>query len=171
MTPWTTLALAALLGLSAAGLNPSLIHTPWSAMESAFRVGHPLFLATLALALVLAGIPLELKGGRWSLVAAWGLPCLGQFYVFGRCWPELSAASVVISVLVMARIRSEALPWRMWAPLCLSLGLTLWVSQPPLSASIGSGLMGAAVARYCKSEVVAVLGMAAGGALLLAWLS
>ena len=171
MTPWSTLALAALLGLCAAGLNPSLVHTPWSAMESAFQVSHPLFLATLALALLLAGTGLELKGGRWSPLAAWGLPCLAQFYVFGRCWPELSATSLVVSVLVLARLRGEALPWRIWVPLCLCLGLTLWVSQPPFTAVLVSILLGAGVGRYCKSEAVAVLGMAAGGALLLAWLS
>lgn len=171
MTPWITLALAALLGLSAAGLNPSLVQTPWSAMESAFLVAHPLFLATLALSLLLAGVPLELKAGRWCLLAAWGLPCLGQFFVFRRCWPELAATSLVVSVLVLARLRNEPLPWRMWAPLCLSLGLTLWVSQPPASAFLGSLMLGAAVGRFSKSEAVAVLGMAAGGALLLAWLS
>ena len=171
MTPWITLALAALLGLTSAGFNPTLVHTPWAAFDSAFRVGHPLFLGTLALILMLAAVPLELRAGRLALLAAWGLPCLAQFWLFGRAWAELAGVALLVTLLVVAYRRKEPLPWKVWVPLWLVTALTCWVLSPPPLALAVSVMVGAALGWWAKSEAVAILGLASGGALLLAWLS
>jgi hypothetical protein len=171
MTPWTTLALAALLGLTSAGLDPALVHTPWSGLGSAFRLGHPMFLATLSLVLVLAAVPLELRVGRLALMASWGLPCLAQFWLYGRAWPELAGLSLLVTLLVVAYRRKEPLPWKVWLPLWGVMGLTLWILSPPPGAVAISVGMAVGLGWFSRGEAVAVLGLASAGALLLAWLS
>jgi len=171
MTPWITLALATLLGLSAAGLDPVLLRTPWAHLGNVFHPGHPIFLATLALTLMLAAVPLELKVGRAALLASWSLPALLIFWSYGSAGPELSAFSLLVSLAYLSYRRRERLPWLVWAPLLLAQGLTLVGLQPPLAALAISLVSGLAVGHFARSEAVQVLGMAGGGALLLAWLS
>ena len=88
MTPWITLVLAITIGLTAAGIDPVLLHTPWVGLASAFQPAHPLFLGTLALVFMLAAVPLELRIGRGGLLASWSLPMLLQFWTWRRAWPE-----------------------------------------------------------------------------------
>ena len=171
MTPWITLALAALLGLSAAGLDPVLLRTPWAHLGNVFHPGHPLFLATLALTLMLAAVPLELKVGRAALLACWSLPALLIFWLHGNAGPELSALSLLVCLAYVSFRRRERLPWRIWGPLLLAQGLTLFGLQPSLPVLCISLLCGLVVGHFARSEAVQVLGMAGGGALLLAWLS
>ena len=171
MTPWITLALAITLGLTAAGLDPVLIHTPWAGLGTAFQPGHPLFLGTLALVLMMAAVPLELRLGRGGLLASWSLPLLLQFWLWGRAWPELGALSLLLTLLVVSLRRSERLPWKIWGPMLISEALMLYAlrpSWPALGLSVGLGLV---VGRWGKSEAVQIFGLAGGGALLLAWLS
>jgi hypothetical protein len=170
MTPWITVALALTLGLTAAGIDPVLLHTPWAGLGTAFQAGHPLFLGTLALVLLLAGVPLELRIGRGAMLAAWSLPLLLQFWVLGRAWPELAAVSLMACLLLVSRRRGERLPWRLWAPLLAAQVLTLYLLHPPPLALALSGT-GLLVGRWAGSEPVQILGLAGGGALLLAWLS
>ncbi|MBN9419033.1 hypothetical protein ABS71_09055 [bacterium SCN 62-11] len=171
MTPWMTLALAATLGLTAAGLDPSLLHTPWSGLGSAFHVSHPLFLGTLALVLMLAAVPMELRVGRGALLASWALPMVVQFWLWGRARPELAALSLLASLLVVSLRRSERLPWKIWGPLLVAESLTLIALRPSWPSLLLSLGMGLAVGRGSKSEPVQICGLAGGGALLLAWLS
>ncbi|MFN8613389.1 MAG: hypothetical protein U0931_37975 [Vulcanimicrobiota bacterium] len=171
MTPWITVGLALTLGLTAAGLDPVLMHTPWAGLGTGFQAGHPLFLGTLALVLMLAGVPLELRIGRASMLAAWSLPLLLQFWICGRGWPELAALSLLACLLLVSYRRGEPLPWKIWAPLLAAEALTLYGLHPPalaLALSAGTGL---AVARWARAEPLQILGLAGGGALLLAWLS
>lgn len=171
MTPWISLALATMLGLTAAGFDPVWLHTSWAGLGSAFQPGHPLFLGTLALVLVLAAVPLELRIGRGGLLASWSLPLLLQFWLWGRAWPELGALSLLATLLLVSLRRSEPLPWKIWGPLLVAEGLTLYglgPAWPALVLSIGLGLL---VGRWARSEPVQIFGLAAGGALLLAWLS
>ena len=171
MTPWITLVLAGALGLTAAGLNPTVIHTPWAGLGTAFQPGHPLFLGTLALVLMLAAVPLELRLDRNNLLASWSLPLLLQFWVWGRAWPELAALSLLLTLLVVSLRRSERLPWKIWAPLLIAEALTLYALPPAWPALALSVALGLAVGRWGGSEPVQILGLAGGGALLLAWLS
>ena len=165
------MALAALLGLSAAGLHPSLLHTPWVGLSTAFQVSHPLFLGTLALVLVLAAVPLELRLGRLSLLAAWGLPSLVQFWIWGRARAEVTSVALLVMLLVVAYRRQEGVPLKVWVPLGMAVLLTLWISAPPPLSLVLTVGIGAALGWFSRTEAVAVLGMACGGALLLAWLS
>lgn len=171
MTPWITLAIATALGLTAAGLNPVWLHTPWAGLGSAFQPAHPLFLATLALVLMLAAVPLEVRLGRGGLLASWSLPMLLQFWLWGRAWPELGALSLLLTLLVVSLRRSEKLPWKIWAPLLIAEALTLFALHPAWPALAVAALVGLAVGRWGSSEPVQILGLAGGGALLLAWLS
>lgn len=171
MTPWITLALAVTLGLTAAGLDPTWLHTPWAGLGSAFHPAHPLFLGTLALALMLAAVPLELRVGRGGLLASWSLPLLLQFWLWGRAWPELGALSLLATLLLVSRRRSEPLPWKIWGPLLLAEGLTLYALHPTWQALVVTLAVGLAVGRWARTEPVQILGLAGGGALLLAWLS
>ncbi|MBS2035496.1 hypothetical protein JST97_10945 [bacterium] len=171
MTPWITVLLALTLGLTAAGFDPVWLHTPWAGLGTAFQVGHPLFLATLALALMLAAVPLELRIGRGGMLAAWSLPLLLQFWICGRAWPELGALSLLACLLMVSHRRGEPLPWKVWAPLLVAEVLTLVALHPPALAVAISPGVGLAVGRWARSEPVQVFGLAGGGALLLAWLS
>lgn len=165
------MGLAALLGLSAAGLDPVLLQTPWAHLGNVLHPGHPIFLATLALTLMLAAVPLELKVGRCALLASWSLPALLIFWTSGSAGPELSALSVLVSLVTLSFRRHEPLPWRVWGPLLLAHLLTLVGLQPPLPALVISLVCGLVVGYFARTEAVQVLGMAGGGALLLAWLS
>lgn len=171
MTPWTTVGLAAVLGLTAAGLNPCVLHTPWAGLDSAFRVGHPLLLGSLVLALLLAAIPLELRVGSSALLAAYGIPSLAQFWLWGRAWPELNGAALLLTLAVVSYRRKEPLPWKIWLPLAVAQGLALSILAPPQSAMLVTAGLAAALGWFSKTEAVAVLGLAAAGALALAWLS
>lgn len=171
MTPWITLALAATLGLNAAGIDPVLLHTPWSGLGSAFHTSHPLFLGTLALVLMLAAVPLELRVGKGGLLASWSLPMLFQFWLWGQAWPELAALSLLATLLTVSLRSSEKLPWKIWGPLLVAEGLTLVALRPSWPAQLLSLAAGLAVGRWSKSESVQICGLAGGGALLLAWLS
>jgi hypothetical protein len=171
MTPWITLALAATLGLTAAGIDPVLVHTPWAGLGSAFHTSHPLFLGTLALVFMLAAVPLELRIGRGGLLASWSLPLLVQFWIFGRAWPELAAFSLLATLLLVSLRRSEKLPWKIWGPLLVAEGLTLYALRPSWQALLLSLGVGLIVGRWSRSEPVQICGLAGGGALLLAWLS
>lgn len=170
MTPWITVALALTLGLTAAGIDPAWLHTPWAGLGAAFQAGHPLFLGTLALVLMLAGVPLELRIGRGAMLAAWSLPLLLQFWVLGRAWPELAALSLMACLILVSRRRGERLPWKIWAPLLAVESLTLYALHPP-ALGLAICAMGLVVGRWPRSEPVQILGLAGGGALLLAWLS
>lgn len=171
MTPWITLGLAAGLGLTAAGINPAVLHTPWAGLDSAFRVGHPLLLATLVLTLVLAAVPLELRVGRSALLAAFGLPAIAQFWLWGRAWPELNGAGLLLALAVVSHRRKEPVPWKVWLPLAVAQGFSLWLSAPPQPALLLTAALTVTLGWFSKTEAVAVLGLAAGGALALAWLS
>lgn len=171
MTPWITLVLAITIGLTAAGIDPVLLHTPWVGLASAFQPAHPLFLGTLALVFMLAAVPLELRIGRGGLLASWSLPMLLQFWIWRRAWPELAALSILATLLAVSVRRSERLPWKIWTPMLAAEALTLYGLQPswqPLALSL---LVGLVVGRWAGSEPVQILGLAGGGALLLAWLS
>ena len=171
MTPWITLALAATLGLTAAGMDPVVVHTPWSGLGTAFHPSQPLFLGTLALVLMLAAVPLELRVGRGGLLASWSLPMIVQFWLWGRAWPELAALSLLATLLTVSLRRSEKLPWKIWGPLLIAESLTLIALRPSWPSLLLSLGMGLAVGRWSKSEPVQICGLAGGGALLLAWLS
>ncbi len=165
------MALAVTLGLTAAGIDPAWLHTPWSGLGSAFHPAHPLFLGTLALVLMLAAVPLELRMGRGALLASWSLPLLLQFWLWGRAWPELAALSLLATLLVVSLGRSERLPWKIWGPLLVAETLTLYALHPSWPALALTLAVGLAVGRWARSEPVQILGLAGGGALLLAWLS
>ncbi|MBX3169047.1 MAG: hypothetical protein KF760_16690 [Candidatus Eremiobacteraeota bacterium] len=171
MTPWITLTLASMLGLTAAGSDPVWLHTPWAGLGSAFHAAHPLFLGTLALALMLAAVPLELRVGRGGLLASWSLPLLLQFWLWGRAWPELGALSLLATLLLVSVRRSERLPWKVWGPLLVAEALTLYAVRPSWLALALTLAVGLAVGRWARSEPVQILGWAGGGALMLAWLS
>lgn len=171
MNWWITLSLVALLGLAAAGLDPAWLHTPWSGLGSAFYPSHPLFLVMLALVLMLAGVPVEVRLGRGALLAAWSLPQIFTFWIYGRAWPELAALALLVSFLTASLLKRQAVPWKIWVPLLFSQALMLWALQPSLPTVLLSLSTGLVVGRWSSSEVVKISGWAGGGALLLAWLS
>lgn len=171
MTPWVTLSMAALLGLSACQLDPNLGWANWAPLATAWKVSNPLFLATLALVLVLAAVPIEVRLGRWCLLAAWSLPCFVHVLIWGQAWPELAALSWVVTLLNFSYWRKHRLPWRVWLPLAGALGLTLFLLKaPPLAVAVAI-LSGALISWKPASEVVAMLGIAGAAALGFAWLS
>jgi len=171
MTPWVSLSIAAFLGLSAAKLDPSLGWSNWAPLATAWQVSNPLFLATLVLVLVLVAVPIEVRLGRWSLLAAWSLPCLVQVLIWGQAWPELAALSLVAALLNFSFWRKHRLPWKVWVPLAGVLALTLFLLKAPPLALAVSILSGALVSWKPASEMVAMLGIAGGAALGFAWLS
>lgn len=171
MTPWVTLALALMYGLSAAGLRPALWHGPWALFQGGFQVAHPLFLGSLALTLVLAAVPVEVRLGRWSLAAAWVFPLLLQRWFLHACQPELAAWSVMVCMGWTAWRRGETFPLRIWLPLLGLQALTMWVLRPDWSALGLASAVGILVSANTALEAVAVAGMAGLGVWLLAWVS
>jgi hypothetical protein len=171
MTPWATLSIASLLAISAGKLDPNLGWANWAPLATAWQVSNPLFLATLALVFMLVAVPVEVRLGRWCLLAAWSLPCLVHVFFWGQAWPELAATSLVAAMLNYSFWRKDRLPWRVWVPLAGALTFTLFLLKaPPLAVAVAI-LSGALVSWKPASEAVAMVGIAGAAALGFAWLS
>lgn len=167
-----TLTLVALLLSSHFGLDPTVLPLPWlSRLGTAFHATHWHFLIVVVLAVLLVGIPIEVRLGRLVLQASWGVPCMLQTLLWGRAWPELAALSLLTTIAVFTIDRNEARPWKLWGPLGLAMVFLLLMLRAPVGAVAVSLFAGAVVGRWPRSEPVAVLGLAAGAALLLSWLA
>jgi hypothetical protein len=169
MKPWCT----ALLALSLLGnmFRPHLNSLPWIQMDAAFQVPHGMFWPVLALNLLLAGVPIELRLGRLALMAGWTLPLLVQRWLQLPPSPLLAGLSLVVILLIVSYRQSEPLPRRVWLTLGVLEAFTLWLLAPHFLALIATLVCAAAVAWNVRTEAVSVLGLASAMAWMLLWLS